>query len=582
MYRKSFTRLITLAVLSALLLTACAQPMPIAPAPEAAAPSGEQAAAGESAAAPGEIVPGGVWTRILGADASNLNPILYDDSSSSEVLSVIYPSLIGQDPVTGALVPDGSISESWSTSEDGLTWTFKLRDGITWSDGDPVDSADFKFSYDAIASDVVESPREYVWDQIESIETPDPLTVVVTFKTVKCDALTDVGLGLLPSHLYAADFSDVTNSPDNEAPRVSAGPFNFQSWTRDDNVIVVRNDSYWEGAPHMDGMIYKVVPDAGARLAQLQSGEVDISGLQPSQITAVEGNPDITRYSWLDDGYTYIGINLANPDNPQPGRDENGTLIPQDPHPILGDVKVRQAIAHALDYDSIIEDIFFGQGYRLPANVLPAIDWAYNSEIEPYAFDLEMAKSLLEEAGWVDGDGDGVREKDGVALDLSLVTNSSNSTRMDLGAYVQDQLNSIGFNIDFQGVDFGTLLEQLDGQATDMYIIGWTGLGSDPNDKPFWHSEDDVPGSGFNSISYQNERLEELLTQGYSVPGCKPEDRGPIYKEIQQIIHDDLPYIFVTGTKGNIGYRNRWGGLDPQPWSYYYNVHQWYDKSLQP
>lgn len=582
MNRKRFSLIVTLALLTALVLTACTQPQPIAPAAPAA--SGETAAAGDAAAAaaPAEIANGGVWTRILGADASNLNPILYDDSSSNEVLSLLTVGLIGTDPVTGAFTPDGSMSESWTVSEDGLTYTFKLRDGVVWSDGDPVDSADFKFSYDAVNSDKVESPRKYVWDGIESIEAPDPLTVVVKFKQVKCDALGDVGLGWLPSHLYGTDFSDIMESPDNSAPRVSSGPFTFQSWTRDDNVILVRNEGYWEGSPYMDGMIYKVVPDAGSRLAQLQSGEVDIAPLQPSQLSAIEGDANVTRYSWLDDGYSYIGLNMGNPANPQPGRDESGNLIPQEPHPVLGDVRVRQAIAHALDYDSIIDNIYLGQGYRLAANVLPAIDWAYDDSIQPYAYDLDAANALLEEAGWVDSNGDGVREKDGKDLTLSLVTNSSNTTRMDLGAYVQDQLDSIGFKIDFQGIDFGTLLEQMDAQSFDMFILGWTGLGSDPNDKPFWSSEDDVPGSGFNSVSYQNAKIDELLVKGYSVPGCKPEDRAPIYKEIQKIIHDEVPYIFVTGTRGNIGYRSRWGGLDPQPWATYYNVHKWYLKELQP
>jgi peptide/nickel transport system substrate-binding protein len=304
--------------------------------------------------------------------------------------------------------------------------------------------------------------------------------------------------------------------------------------------------------------------------------------LQPNQLASIEGDPNLVRYRYLDDGYTYIGLNLANPENPQPGRDENGNLITQEPHPVLGELAVRQAIAHALDYDSIIENIFLGEGYRLAANVLPAIDWAYDATLEPYAYDLDQAQALLEEAGWVDGDGDGVREKEGQRLELSLITNAGNTTREDLGTYIQDQLNSIGFSIDFQAIDFGTMLEQMDAQTYDMYIIGWSNLGPDPNDEPFWSSEYDVIGSGFNNVSYQNPELEELLTQGYSVPGCSPEDRAPIYQQIQKIIHDDIPYIFVSGRASNIAYNNRWAGVDPQPWSIYYNVHQWYVKARNP
>ncbi|MCB0054422.1 MAG: hypothetical protein KDE24_33295, partial [Caldilinea sp.] len=414
----SFALLITLV---ASLIAGCAQPVPIAPPADsgAAAGGGEQAASSGAAAA-GEAVQGGVWTRASSADASILNPILIADNASSGVAGFFFPGLLGVDPQSGAFVPDGSMSESWEVSEDGLTWTFKLRDGVTWSDGDPVDAADFKYTYDAIASDLVETPRKSNIEQIESIEVVDPLTIRITLKEVKCDALSDLTLGWLPSHLYAADFSDIMTSPLNEAPTASAGQFVFQSWTRDDNVIMTRNDSYWEGAPYMDGMITRVVPDSGARLAQLISGEIDITGLEPTQLTSVEGNQDITVYSANDDGYDYIGLNLANPENPQPGVDENGELIAQDPHPILSDVAVRKAIAHALDYETIINNVYLGRGYQIASNVLPAVEWAHDPAIQPYAYDQEMANQLLEDAGWVDSNGDGVREKDGKELSLVL------------------------------------------------------------------------------------------------------------------------------------------------------------------
>ncbi len=224
-------------------------------------------------------------------------------------------------------------------------------------------------------------------------------------------------------------------------------------------------------------------------IAQLQSGEIDFLEVQPNQIATAEQDPDLTRFQYNDDGYNYIGINLANPANPQNGRDENGNLIPQDPHPILGDVRVRQAIAHAIDYQSIIDNILLGQGYPIGANVLPTIEWAVDKDIKPYTYDLEAAKSLLEEAGWVDSNGDGIREKDGKEMKLSLMTNAGNTTREDIGVYVQDQLKQIGIDIDFQAIDFGTLLDRMDAQDYDMYLLGWTGLGCDPNDEPFWSSK---------------------------------------------------------------------------------------------
>ncbi len=582
MQKKSLI-LLSLLLIAALVFGACAQPVPILP--EDAPTSGDAATSGaaatDAAAPSGGIASGGVWTRSSSADASILNPILYSDSTSFSVIQQLFPALISTDPFSGALVPDGSMSEGWEVSDDGLIWTFKLREGVTWSDGEPVDADDFKFTYDAIASELVETPRKSNVEGIESIEVLDPLTVQVTFKEVKCDGLNDLGLGWLPSHLYAEDYSDIMENPYNDAPPVSAGPFTFQSWTRDDNTILVRNEDYWEGAPYMDGMIYRIVPDPGARLAQLQSGEVDEIGVQPEQIAVVDADPNLNRFNFKDDGYTYIGLNLANPENPTEGQDEDGNLVEQDPHPILSDPAVRQAIAHSLDYATIIDNVYLGQGYQIAANVLPAVEWAHDPDLAPYDYDTDLAAQLLDEAGWIDSDGDGIREKDGEPLALTLSTNAGNTTREDLGVLVQDQLNAVGFDITFEAIDFGALVEVMLGQTFDMVIIGWTGLGTDPNDDSFWHTKFDTPGSGFNFVSYQNERVDELLEQGLAVPRCAPEERAPYYREIQQIIHDDIPYVFVTGSVGNFGYNARWEGLNPGPWSFYWNPQEWYDTALQ-
>ena len=575
-------RLSLLAVLlvAALVLAACPQPVPIAPTEqEPAAETQTEEVAEESMSGP--AVQGGVWVEGTSADATILNPILASDSASFDVLGWFFPSLLGQDPFSGAIVPT-EMAASWEVSEDGLVWTFNLQDGVMWTDGEQVTADDFKFTYNAIASDLVETPRKANLDNIESIEVLDPLTIQVTYAEVKCDALNNLGLGWLPSHLYAEDFSDVMDSPLNEEPTVSAGPFVFNEWTRDDNSTVLRNDTYWKGAPNMDGWIYKIVPDPGARLAQLQTGELDLVGVQPEQLTTVELDSNLNLYKFKDDGYSYIGLNQANPQNPLAGQDEDGNLVEQDPHPILSDLAVRQAIAHALDYDSIISTVYLGQGYQIASNVLPAVGWAHDPSLQPYAFDTELASQILDEAGWTDSDDDGVREcngcataEAGAALTIRLQTNAGNTTREDLGALVQDQLNSIGFDIQFEAIEFGTLVGELLGQTYDMVIIGWTGLGTDPNDDSFWHSKFDTPGSGFNFVSYQNARIDELLEQAVSVPGCSTEERAAFYQEIQQIIHDDIPYVFVTGSVGNTGYSGKFNGTNPGTWSFYHNVETW-------
>lgn len=525
--------------------------------------------------------PGGVYIDVSSADATILNPILSSDAASSGVHGWFFPGLFDINPFSGA-VEATAVAKSWDVSEDALTYTFHLRDDIFWSDGEAVDAHDFKFTYDAVASDLVETPRKNTVDKISSIEVVDDYTVQVSFSELKCDGFLDLGLAWLPSHLYAADFSDIMTSPLNTAPTVSAGEFNFSDWARDDHVTVVRNETFWEGATYMDGLITRVIPSPGSRLAALEAGEVDLIGLEPAQVERVKANPKLNVYQAKDDGYSYIGLNLADPDNPMPARDEEGNLVDQAPHPILSDHSVRLAMAHSLDYAAIIESVYLGQGYQLASNVLPAVGWAHDPDLEPYAYDQELAASILDEAGWTDSDGDGVRECNGCAtaeagttLSLTLMTNAGNATREELGVLVQDQLNGQGFEIDFQAIDFGLMVQHLLDQTFELVIIGWTGMGTDPNDDVFWHTRYDTPGSGFNFVSYVNPRMDELLDAGLSVPGCAAEDRAPIYHEIQQIVHDDIPYIFVTGTVGNTGYSQRWHGINPGTWSFSHNIERW-------
>lgn len=583
MHRKYFNVFALLVILS-LVLAGCAQPIPVAPSAEAPAASGEtasEAPSGEAVA--GEAVQGGVWTRASASDADIFNPLLTTGTNSADVEAMMYAiGLVGRDVDSGALSCDTiTLCESWEVSDDGLIYTFHLKDGLIWSDGTPIDANTFKYTYDAVASPLVDTTRKSLLEGIGNIEVIDPQTVVVTYDTLNCTALGNLGLPLLPSHVFAPDFSDIMTSPENHAPTVVSGPFAFQSWERDDNIILVRNENYVLGAPNMDGMIFRVVPDAGARFAMLQSGESDIEFIQPNQISALADHPQIQRYTWDDDGFTFLTLNNADPAQPVDGQDADGNLIPQPPHPILGDKRVRQAIAQAIDYDAVINDIYFGQGRRQVADVSPAITWAYNDELPVWNLDLDAANALLDEAGWVDSNGDGIREKDGMDLVLRLRTNAGNTARENLGVYVQDALSQIGISVDFQAIDFGTLLEVLYSQDHDMIIIGFTNTGTDPDSRELFGADADIVGSGFNFFSFQNEQYEELSRAALQVVGCGEDDMGVIYKQIQEIIREEVPAVFITASRSNVGYNQRWLGIEPRQWSassqqpVYWNVEQW-------
>jgi peptide/nickel transport system substrate-binding protein len=451
-----------------------------------------------------------------------------------------------------------------------------LRAGVTWSDGESVDANDFKFTYDAIGLGAIDSPYSRLTTSIEAIEVVNPLTVRVTLAEERCDALSLLRVGWLPSHRFAADFSDIGSNFFNQAPDVSAGPFIFQSYIAGESVILQRNNRYWQGQPLMERMVFRILPEAEERLRLLVAGEIDESRLTPDQLITLLDSPQINVVSGAIDAYDFVAINLGNPSAPQRGLTDSGAFLFQDPHPLLGDRLVREAMAHAMDHRGIASAIYLDQAYPLAANVLPIVPWAFDASLEPQTYSPDTARSILEGDGWIDGNRDGIREKDIRSLRLSLIVPEENTYYLRIAETVRDQLNAVGFDIRLQALEMGEFTRQLLSQRYDLALTGWTDLGIDPDDHELWRADTDRPGSGFNFVSYQNQRIETLLEQGLTMRGCQPQDRAPLYREIQQILHNDLPYIFLAGIVQNTGYTNRWGGLTPGPWDFYHNVHTWY------
>ncbi len=542
----------------------------------------------EPTAAP--IPQGGDVVESSFADGSTLNPVVISDQASNDIANKLFLSLVTLEAFTGNVI--GQIAESWDVSDDGLVWTFHLRDDITWSDGTPVTSADVVFSWDAIHTDSVASPRRSNFQTVDSWQAIDDYTVELTLNTVDCTLLTNLGTGILPAHAYDNDPENIVDSPENNAPSITNGPFTFGEWVPDDHATLNANPDYYLGAPNVDTWTRRVFADQSAELAGFLAGETDTMGrgVGPQFVSVIEGEiasgQSMQIRKWFTNGNTFVGFNLANPANPQNGWDdvveadgkwtEGEPPLPQDPHPVLGDRAVRLAIANAIDYSGIINKVVFGQGGLTLANVWPSIEWAYNNDVEPYTQDLELAQSILDDAGWVDGDGDGVREKDGQRLAFTLMTNAGNETRENIGVLMKDTLDSIGFEITLNYIEFGTVVQNLLGQTYDAVIIGFGGGAPEPDDRSQFSYKNDEVGAGFNFVSYYNEQVEANLADGLAVPGCAQEDRAPFYKENQALMHEDVPYAWLYVGLANGVWWDRLQNYDPNTWSLWYNVHEWY------
>ncbi|CAN5795391.1 peptide-binding protein [soil metagenome] len=522
---------------------------------------------------------GGILRQAVDQDADTLNPLLTANRTSQLVADQLFPSLLGIDAQTG-LITTTELAESWTVTDSGpaagRVYTFHLRHTIFWSDGQPVTAQDVKFTYAALANPAVQSPFRDNVEQIEKLETPDAQTVIVTFRTGNCAAPHLLHQPLLPSHHYAADFSDIQSNPLNQAPTVSAGPFLFEKWTPGSEISLKRNPLYWQGAPLLDGWRFDVIADAQAQLQGLFGGRLDLIQVKPALVKKLAFEPTFGAYRAPSKGYSFIALNLADPTQPQPGQDADGALIAQASHPILGDLRVRQALSHALDYTRIISDVYPENGERVTSYLPPSTPWTQDSTLQPPAFDPTAAQQLLDQAGWVDENQDGIREKAGLSLTLTLLTNNDSPPRVRIGELVQEQLKPLGFDIHFQAVDFAQLRDTLLNQTYDMVIIGWDNVGPDPATSNFWHSRADTPGTGTNFVSFQDAEVDQWLDEADQWPGCSVANRTQRYRQIQQRLAELTPYIFIGSQPTTWAFTSALRGQLPGPWRVDNQVQAWW------
>lgn len=517
---------------------------------------------------------GGIFVEAVATDADTLNPLLTTNETSQAITRLLFPALVGQDPQGGFVTPD-ALATGWEWSVDGRIYTFTLRSGITWSDGQPITAHDVQYTFAARADEEVQSPFRAGLAAIEQIVARDDRTIVVTLTTADCAALQLLRQPLLPSHLYRVDFSDLRDSPFNRAPVVSAGPFRFAEWKPGEEIRLVRNPAYWQGAPHLDELRFRILPDATVAVAQLLAGAIDATFVPPEQVGMVQGRDEFTLYQFPADSYSFLAFNLADPQNPQPGQDGTGVQAPQSPHPILSDARVRRALALALDYRQLLEAAYGAQYYRQAVYILPSVPWAYAASLPPYEFDLIQANTLLAAAGWTDSDGDGVREREGLRLALTLLTNDDSAPRLRIGELIEQQLARVGIEVRFAQLPFEEMAAALLGQRFDLAIAGWEKIGPDPATSTFWHSRDDLPGRGLNLASFQDAEVDAWLDSAAQWPGCDPLVRGEQYRRVQQRLYDETALIPLGGPLRSWVYQTRWRNVQPGPWGVYAGVHHW-------
>jgi peptide/nickel transport system substrate-binding protein len=510
------------------------------------------------------------WTQpgrlriAIATDLKDLNPLLSSNTADVFVDRLMFEPLVTADPkgnplpMLAAAVPtlaNGGISR------DGLTVTYHLRRGFTWTDGVAVTAQDVKWSYEAIMNPNSDVISRHGYDVIAALTTPDPYTVVVRLKHPFAPfvdtffAESDQPYMIVPAHVLSR-YPTINQAPFNDKPTVSDGPFKFVSWSHGDRIVLARNDRFLLGRPHLERIDVRTVPDEDTAINLLATHSIDfIFEASIENYPALRALPD-ARIVWVNvNGYSYIQFNLARP--------------------FLSDPRVRLALAYAIDKNELVKTLAFGTQTTATADI-PDWMWAFNPRVRSYPHDPAEARMLLREAGWRPGP-DGILHKDGAALSLVLVTNNSSTTRRREALEVQAMLRQIGVDTEVKSYPADVLyapagmggIFQLG--RFDLTLSGWY-AGIDPDDSTQFTCDNFPPG-GYNYSRYCNPKME--AAQKIALTNYDRSARMGAYYEIQDLLVRDNPAIFVYWLRQMEPISVDFRGFDPNPVVESWNAWQW-------
>jgi len=538
----------------------------------------ELRATGASAQTP-QPASGGTVTVALSSEPTTINEYFSTRSADGWIANLVIESLLAVDPegnYTPALAAEVPTLDNGGVSADGLVITYRLKQGVLWSDGQPFTSADVKFTFDMVMNEANPVSSRSTYEMVASIETPDEHTVVVTWSEFFAPYLELFG-GILPSHYFDGN-TDISQSDFDRNP-VGTGPFTVASWEASTAITFTRNDNYREGSkPYLDQVIFVIVPSPDVATAQLQAGEVDlVLNLREDQVAFLQeqNDPNVQLLISVSPSVERVHFNLASPGKP---------ADPAVPHPILGDVTVRQALDMATPKQAIVEQLIGGGLAEVAGSTLP-IGWAAaEPPIPPTEYNPERAGQMLDEAGWAMGD-DGVRQKDGQPLRLRLVS-TPEQLRTLVMQFLAERWGEIGVALEVSNQQSAVLLGSWEENGTrdigdfDSMIFA-SSAGVDPHTHFLTrYLSEAIPsaangGEGRNTNRLADPLLDELIVAAGAIPD--QAERTVLYRQVNEQLNSNYANVWLYFRSGVDAYQPRVGGLVPQPWgSVTFNSQDWF------
>src|SRR5258708_4635359 len=439
---------------------------------------------------------------IIESSPTNLDPRVGLDAQSERIDNLIFDDLLSRgDDLNVA----PGLAERWEI-RDPLTYIFHLHRGVKCHDGRVLTSRDVKWTFDSLLQGKIRSTKAAVYRFVDHVDAPDAYTVIFRMKEPSATLLwnlSDGAIGIVP---YGTG-DEMTRHP------IGSGPFRFVSAETDKEVVIERNDDYWGDRAKLERVRFAVVPDATTQALELRkgSGDVSINSLTPDTVVTLSSDPKLAIERAPGTRLAYLGFNLRDL--------------------ILKDVRVRQAIAYALDRRPMIDYLWRGQAQ--PArSVLPPQSWAYSGGAAAYNHDADKANKLLDRAGYP--------VVNGIRFHITMKTSTDENTRL-MVAVMQQQLREAGIALDIRSFEFATFFSDVTHGAFQMYGLRWIGGNEDPDIFEYAFHSAKFPPNGANHGFYSDLRVDTLIDNARRE--IDPKVRKPLYAEVQQILADDVPYI---------------------------------------
>lgn len=476
-----------------------------------------------------EVIPPGAFVVLLDTHPKGLDPRFAVNDASAKLIGLLHAGLVSLDTKNGE--PELELAESVEQTSP-TTYEVRLRAGLTFHDGTPLTSADVEYTYTQLNSEKVKSPLAGLSKRIKTFEVRSETEFMIELFEPRAPFIQDLGMGIVPKHYCEPEGT----CPD---PPIGAGPFRFVSSEGRGTFVFGPFDAYVGGRPDLERLAFRVVKDDNSRLIALIGGAADLvqNAVSPLMLPVVEREDDLDVVTTDSFKYTYLQFNLRR----EPFKD----------------VRVRRAIAHALDRESIVRHKYRGLA-TLSTGMLSPTHWAYTGDVQTYDYDVERAKELLDEAGYEDPDGDGPEPRFTVELKVSSL-----KFRRSLAALMANQLSRVGIEVRVRSYEWGTYFNDIRKGNFDMTTLQWPSV-LEPSLYHWAFHSSNIPtpdrlSAGANRSAYVNEELDVLLDQG--MIEADRNKRREIYVEVQKVLARDLPYVslwhehnIAVLSKGTTGY----------------------------